>query len=153
MSAKRARWTEKNLQAAMAAVKRGQLSQLAAANLYGIPRRTLRNHLETGNLFKRLGKSTIMNKEQENDLVQRILRFADMGTPITPRLIRKQAFTFCEKYKLKHNFNTELGLAGRNWLKLFLKRHSEISITKALNSGMQKTQKFNLSNVASPEII
>lgn len=52
---KRALWTEDNLVAAMRAVRNGT-SSYQASSQYGIPRRTLRNHLKSGVLKKKTRK-------------------------------------------------------------------------------------------------
>lgn len=45
---RRGQWSERQLKKAIKAVKRGQMSQRKAADAYGIPGRTLRNHLKSG---------------------------------------------------------------------------------------------------------
>ncbi|KAK9879726.1 hypothetical protein WA026_006786 [Henosepilachna vigintioctopunctata] len=84
-----------------------------------------------------------MNEAQECDLVNRIIRFANKGMSITPMLIRSQAFIFSEKYELKHNFNKDIGLASKDWLKMFLKRHLEISKRKTQLINPARAQKLN----------
>ncbi|CAK1582436.1 unnamed protein product [Parnassius mnemosyne] len=122
-------WTEGGLQAAMNAVQRGQLSQRAAASRHNIPRRTLRDHLK--------------RKHQENDLVERIKRFAKIGVPLTPKFIRKQAYMFCETYKIKNNFNNSKRIAGTDWLRYFLKRNPSISKRKPQIMNPARAQKLN----------
>lgn len=127
---KRATWTEANLAAAVAAVRRG-CSTYQASSKYEIPRRTLRNHVASGKIQKRLGRHTILSKDQEKDFVKRIIKFSEMGIPLTPKMIRIQAFAFCEKFNIKHDFNQTKRWAGKGWLRLFLKRNPEIAKRKA----------------------
>lgn len=148
MPPKRAQWTEDNLRAALAAIERGQLTQRAVAERYNIPRRTLRNHINSKSTIKRLGRSSILTIDQEKDLVQRIIRFANIGVPVTPKVIRRQAFLFCENYDIKHNFNKDSGIAGKDWLKMFLKRNPEISKRKAQFMNPGRAQKLNRPIVA-----
>lgn len=126
MPRKRADWSEKSLRDAMAAVKYGQLSQLAAARRYKIPRQTLRNHLISGQTIKRLGRTAVLSLKEEVELVQRITKLALTGTTLSPTLIQRQAFLFCEEKKIKHSFNKCLGHAGSKWLKAFLMRHPQL---------------------------
>lgn len=116
-------WTLQQLQAAMAAVQGNLMSQRAAAARYSIPRRTLKNHLKSGKVEKQIGRRTILTAEQENELASRIKRLASVGFPLTPKRIRHQAYVFCEQNEISHNFNQKNKLAGKDWLKLFLKRH------------------------------
>lgn len=110
---------------------------------FNIPRRTLRNHLVSGNSTKIIGKTTILTKQLEEDLSQRIKRFAKLGVPLTPKFIRKQAFLFCERFKIKHSFNMSTRLAGRKWLKMFLARNPSISKRKPQLMNPARAQKMN----------
>lgn len=89
MPPKRALWSEDDLIAAVRAVQRGTLSTYKAAERYKVPRRTIRNNLQSGSLKKRLGRKPILNDEEEAQLVQRIIRYSEMGLPVTPRILRR----------------------------------------------------------------
>ena len=111
----------------MTAVIQHNMTQQAAAELFGIPRPTLADHLNKGSIVKRMGRHSIMNETHEKVLVSRLIKLANSGKTVTPHVICKQAFLFCEKFKLKHNFNVETRIAGKKWLKRFLKRHPVVS--------------------------
>lgn len=105
---RRALWSVNQLAAAMAAVENGLLSERAAAMHHGIPRRTLKNHLNSGIVKKQ-------TEEQENDLASRIIRLASIGVPLTPKSIRLQVcFFFCEKNNIKHCLNERTHQAGKD---------------------------------------
>lgn len=53
MPPKRASWSENDLVSAVRAVERGILSSYEAAERYGVPRRTIRNHVQSGDLKKK----------------------------------------------------------------------------------------------------
>ncbi|KAL0812024.1 hypothetical protein ABMA28_009418 [Loxostege sticticalis] len=74
----------------------------------------------------------------EKDLVARIKKIAEIGMPLTPKVIRKQAYVFCKKYGIKHTFNTLLV-----WLKRFLKLNPEFSKRKAQIMNPARAQKLN----------
>ncbi|XP_063633730.1 uncharacterized protein LOC134804559 [Cydia splendana] len=143
MPRKRALWSEDALASAVQAVQRGILSTYKAAARYGVPRRTIRNHLKSGNLKKTLGRKTILNNDQETDLVNRIIRFADIGLPVTTRILRRLVYKFCEVNDIKHSFNKNMRLAGKDWYKAFMKRHPEISKRKAQFMNPARAQKLN----------
>ncbi|KAG6441729.1 hypothetical protein O3G_MSEX002003 [Manduca sexta] len=129
LPSKRAMWSEENLRAAMEAITEGKMSQYAAAEFYNIPRTTLRDHLLSGSTVKRTGRYPTLNREQEKQLLNR-LRDKNKRLKLTTKMICREAFIFCEEYNLKHNFNKNIGLAGRDWLKPFLERHPEIFIVQ-----------------------
>ncbi|CAB3226678.1 unnamed protein product [Arctia plantaginis] len=136
-------WSEDTMKAAIKAVQRGHLTQRSAATKYNIPRRTLRDHLKTGQEIKRLGRKPILTNEQEKDLASRIKRFASIGIPLTPKFIRKQAFLFCERYDIKNNFNKSKRIAGVDWLRFFLNRNPSISKRKPQIMNPARAQKLN----------
>ncbi|XP_028174310.1 uncharacterized protein LOC114362921 [Ostrinia furnacalis] len=112
MPGKRGLWSEESLQAAMTAVKYGHMTGLAAARSYKIPRTTLYSHIKSGSDVKRIGRKSTFTQEQENDFVIGIFRIAKRGKKVTPSLIRKEAFLFCEKNNIEHSFNKKNRIAG-----------------------------------------
>lgn len=110
----------------MAAVVQDHMTQQSAADLFGIPRQTLADHLLKGSIVKRMGRNSVMNDAHEDFLVGRLIKLANSGIKVTHHVICKQAFLICERFQIKHNFNVESRLAGKKWLKRFLKRHPEV---------------------------
>ncbi|CAH0730218.1 unnamed protein product, partial [Brenthis ino] len=145
---KRATWSDESLRAAVNDVRSGRLSTYKASAQYGVPRRTIRNHLKSGILHKSLGRNAIFTKEQEKDFVCRIIKFSDIGIPLTPKMIRIQAFAFCEKFNIDNNFNKKTGLAEKAWLRLFLKRNPSLAKRKAQFLNPARAQKLNKVIVA-----
>ncbi|KAM3959863.1 uncharacterized protein ACR2FA_006149 [Aphomia sociella] len=127
----------------MVAVQNKLLSQRAAAKQYGIPRRTLKNHLDSGKVERKLGRNPILTINHEKDLVSRIIRLASIGVPLTPNVIRRQVYVFCEENNITHNFSKKSKRAGKDWLRLFLKRHPDISKRKAQILNPARAQKLN----------
>ncbi|XP_053604140.1 uncharacterized protein LOC128671564 [Plodia interpunctella] len=140
---KRAQWTSQQMENAVKIVERGILSTYAAAARYNIPRRTLRNHLKSGSTTRKLGRSAILTTEQEAGLVRRIIRLADVGVPMTSKMLRVQAFSFCKIKKIPNTFNDAKNAAGKKWLRLFLKRHPELARRKAQMMNPARAQKLN----------
>lgn len=143
MPPKRALWSENDLVSAVQAVERGLLSTYKAAERYKVPRRTIRNHLQTGSLKKTLGRKSLLSDDQEADLVNRIMRFAEVGLPVTPLILRRLVYKFCELNNIKHNFNEHARVAGKDWFKAFMKRHPEISRRKSQFMNPARAQKLN----------
>ncbi|XP_046978393.1 uncharacterized protein LOC124544043 [Vanessa cardui] len=140
---KRAMWSEENLKAAVNDVSCGRLSSYKASAQYGVPRRTIRNHIKSGILHKSLGRNAIFTKEQEKDFVSRIIKFSEMGIPLTSKMIRIQAFAFCAKYNISNNFNKATGLAGKGWFRLFLQRNPNLAKRKVQLLNPARAQKLN----------
>lgn len=65
------------MEEALKLLKQGK-SQRYVEKYSGIPRRTLRNHLKTDSCKHQLGTASILTREQEHDLENRIIRFAEI---------------------------------------------------------------------------
>lgn len=107
-------WSEENMQSALNAVYTGRCTQRVAAIRYNIPRRTLRDHLKTGSSVKRMGRKSILNRNQEQELVGRIIRLAEIGVPLTMKMLRLNVFKFCKMNSIMNNFNEQKQMAGRD---------------------------------------
>lgn len=142
MPRKRALWTEERLVEAMEAVRNGMAVRTASA-VFGIPRRTLRNHMSSGSTAKKIGRPCMLTVDQEKDLRDRIVRLADIGMPVTYKGLRRSVFAYVEKMGLPNNFARDRGLAGRKWVRLFLKRHPDISRRKAQHMNAARAAKLN----------
>lgn len=139
---KRALWSETQLQDALAAVDRGMPVRTASVT-FKIPRRTLRNHVSSGKTKKKLGRSSYLSPDQEKELCARIFRLADVGVPLTGKVIRRSVYTFCTENKIKAPFNDFKCTAGRKWLSLFIKRHPEVAKRKTQSMNPGRAAKLN----------
>lgn len=136
-------WTHEDLTKAMDSVLKDKVSVRYAAITYGIPRRTLRNHLLSGSHQKIKGRKPTLSIDQELELCNRILRLSDVGMPLTPNVLKRTVFSFCELNGVAHPFNPNKFAAGKKWLKLFLCRHPIISRRKSQNLNPARAQKLN----------
>ena len=139
---KRAKWSENDLQSAMTAVISG-CSQRLAASRFNIPRRTLRNHIYSGSTGKTLGRKNVLTDEQERELTERILRYSEIGLPLTKPIVKSYVYDFCHKNKIHNPFNASKKLAGRYWLENYMKRHPEIALRKAQVMNPGRAMKLN----------
>lgn len=139
---KRAEWSEDDLKKALTAIRSGS-SISKAADVYKIPRTTLRLHYRKNIATKRLGRCSILTEEQENELVNRIHRLAEVGLPVTPNIVRRSVFSYARERNIPNPFSLTSKLAGRKWLKLFLKRHPDVARRKAQQMNPARAQKMN----------
>ncbi|XP_030760295.1 uncharacterized protein LOC115885492 [Sitophilus oryzae] len=131
------------MRSALTAIRRGRCSQRVTAMRFKIPRRTLRDHLKSRTHVKKIGRKSILSKHQEQDLVKRIVRLAEIGVPLTMKLLRHNVFRFCKINKIKNNSNEEKCMTGRDWMRMFLNRNPEISKRKAQFMNQARAQKLN----------
>lgn len=139
---KRAQWTETDLRDALEAIRNGtSISQ--AAQRYSIPRTTLGLHKRKNNPQKRLGRKTILTFDQERDVVRRIHRLAEVGVPLTSKIVQKSVFSYAGKLHTTNPFCGSSGLAGRKWLRLFFARHPDVAKRKVQHLNPARSQKMN----------
>jgi hypothetical protein len=138
----RGQWTEDNLTKAIQALQSG-LSQRVVVAQYHIPRRTLRNHLKSGSIKKELGRKSVLSTEQEAELCKRIIRFSDVGMPVTGALLRSYVYQFCEENNVPTTFSKTSRMAGKDWLKAFMKRNPTIALRRSQYMNPARAQKLN----------
>ena len=87
MSMKRATWTEEDLAGALEAIEAGT-TQRQAAQMFNVSRTTLRNHVKSKVKTKHLGSNQILTVEQEKEVCSRILRYSEIGMPVTASIVK-----------------------------------------------------------------
>lgn len=141
MPKQRGLWTEDQMREALQAIKNG-MSVRTAAKEFKIPRRTLRSHVMTGKPEKKIGRPSLLSSQQESELCRRIFRLADVGMPLTSKVIRRSVHEYCLRNGIATPFSTK-GLAGRKWLKLFLGRHPDVAKRKSQFMNPARAAKLN----------
>ena len=110
---KNGQWSAVELQKALLRIRKKEISVNKASQVYGIPRRTLRDYVKNGTTArKRVGRETVLNPEQESELKNRIFRLCDLGFPLTHKAVRRAVYQFCEEYEIENQFNREQKIAG-----------------------------------------
>lgn len=137
-----------DLRLAIEDVKSKKLTLGKAATKYSIPKTTLFKQVKQ-NEFRtpKKGRHTVFNKEQEGQLEKYILDCCKSFYGITPNSLRRIAFQFAEANKLKHNFNKETQLAGKDWYYGFMSRHSSISLRIPEATSLNRITAFNATEV------
>lgn len=90
---------------------------------------------------------TVLSSDQEDELVQHIIRMSSCGFGLNHKEIRQLAFQTAEKYKVNHPFDRKQGLAGADWLQHFLHRHPQLALRKTENTSLARLQGFNRETV------
>lgn len=153
----RQNWSLEQLNNAITAVRSGAKIRAAARN-FNIPESTLRDHLKqrgddqasTGppNLMNvNMGRKPLFTKQQEQELADHVVKLAKLFYGVTPRELRRIAFDFAEANHLKHTFNRENKLAGKDWLSGFLRRNSKISLRQPEGTSIHRISSFNAEAV------
>lgn len=124
------KWSHNDVIKAFRLVEDGKSIRKAARST-GVPFSTLQERLKHKNSDSpRLGRHTVFTAKQEEDMASQIKFLAKIFYGCTARQIRKMAYEYAVKNKIKHHFNETLQLAGKDWIKGFMRRN-KLAIRKA----------------------
>lgn len=116
------KYTEENLQEAIEKITANELSYGAASKIYNVPKTTLFNKMRHPVNFPK-GATTILSKDQENELAEWVLLHADFGDPRTKQDIILAAAEIAQLDDSASNFKN--GTPTSSWYDGFLKRNPE----------------------------
>ncbi|XP_063876097.1 uncharacterized protein LOC135109041 [Scylla paramamosain] len=89
---------------------------------------------------------TVFNAAQEAELVTHILSMEARFFKLTTRDVRYIAFHAARRNNVDHKFNKEVGLAGKDWLLGFHRRHPQLVIRTPKATSAARTKLFNPRN-------
>jgi len=139
---------------AILAIQKQRMGYLKASKTFGVPKTILirlckqkdKPLQEVTNL--KLGRKATFPDKFETELVKYLLKMKmAAGFGLTRRDIMKLAYQLVEKNKLKHSFSSEKQFARKTWLRLFLKRHPEVSFRYPTDTSIARLKDFNKKNV------
>ena len=124
---------------------------MPTAKKYGIAARTLKRyknnqvanpgHVQLGRFWPDI------NAEYEAQLVSIIQDMEKKLFGLTTKDVRRLAFDFATQMNIKHRFNTNMKMAGLDWLQGFLSRHPQLSIRKPQPTNTARAVGFNKEQV------
>lgn len=119
------------MERALAAIRSGSLGFNECCRQYGIPKPTLKRHLDGKNVIanenvKCLGRTSKLPAEVENAFAAHGLKQESLLFRITIRDIRKSAYLIAQRNKILHSFNKQTQMAGKKWFYAFKNRHLEL---------------------------
>lgn len=147
-----------NLTNAIKMIKEKKFTTFGASKHFGLPRTTLRRHLnhcmETGNdvskLHENLAVNQVFNCEEERNLVDYIKDAAHLQFGLTLKNVKTLAYQFAKvngkNYPKSWDTNK---MAGDYWLRLFRKRYQkELSLRKPEATSLARSSAFNKHTVS-----
>lgn len=145
-------WSESDMERALAAYRNGDVGFNECCRQYGIPKPTLKRHLDCKNVIandstKVLGRTTTLPLETENELVGHILKMEELLFGVTINDVRKLAYQIAEHNNIPHNFNRQTQMAGKKWFYGFRARHKELTLREPEATSMARARGFNKENV------
>lgn len=146
------KWDTASLANALEAYRRGDFGLNECSRQFGIPKATLKRHLENKNKrandnIKRMGTFAVFSEDIERELVQHILALEGNMFGMTIRDVRKLAFEIAVRNNIKNNFNQEKRMAGKKWYYKFMSRHKELSLRQPESTSLARAKGFNQARV------
>lgn len=146
-------WDKNAMADAIKAVRENTMGFLKASKKYCVPKTTLirLSKVEDRSLSDitncKLGRKSTLPNELEDELADYILEMEKSGFGLTRRDIRSLAYQLAEKNNIEHSFSQDNESAGRTWLRLFLKRHPNLSFRRPTGTSIARMKGFNRENV------
>lgn len=124
-------WTEEQISEALNCIKNGEKVR-AVGRKFGINESTLRRRLKLGITGgPSMGRKAVFTKEEEEEIGYLFLLLTKLFYKVTLIELRRMAFKYAEMKNIKHNFNRQTELAGKDWAMSFMKRNPQLSIHKS----------------------
>ena len=85
----------------------------------------------------------VFSEELERQLVDRIKVMERSMHGLTTLDVRRIAYELAVKLNVKHGFNPETKMAGKEWLRSFMKRNEDLSISSPEATNISRAVGFN----------
>jgi len=92
--------------------------------------------------------SAVFSEELERQLVDKIKMMERSMYGLTTVDVRRIAYELAVKLNVKHGFNPGTKMAGKEWLRSFLKRNADLSIRAPEATNISRAVGFNRAQVA-----
>lgn len=115
---------------AVDAVRYKKMSLRRASEAFGVPKSTISDHLNSKEPIKKCGGQTVLNTNEENLLVEGLLKCSEWGFPMKCRDIQLVVQSYLDRLGKSINKNNRFknNLPGKDWVELFLKRNNTLSL-------------------------
>lgn len=115
------KYTQEGLREALEKIRNNEMSYGAASKIYNVPKATLHNKMRHPENCPK-GATTVLTKEQEDELAEWVLLHADFGDPRTKQDIKIAAAEISQlDADLSNKFKNGMPTSG--WMEGFLNRH------------------------------
>lgn len=120
---KNGNWTDDQLKRALEAVDEGQTMKKAAEE-NNIPYSSFRDHCLGKTRSRCRGVKGVLTLEEEDEIVQYLIRMCDLGFGITPSALKMKVFEITQ-----HRWTPfRDGIPGDGWMRWFRRRHPELTL-------------------------
>lgn len=117
-------YSDLKLQEALERIHKGEISYREAQSEYKIDKSLLWRRVHNYNMSKQ-GRKTVLSKEEEDDLAEKIKTMAKWGWALTRQEIRSVVHTYVVQNNINNNFKNNC--PGKDWMQLFFQRNGLVA--------------------------
>ena len=145
-------WNPKRMEEAIICVRTNKLGYTRAANMFKVPRTTLRR-LPASDLppkdcvNMRLGRKPVISPEMEAQLVDYLLEMENRFYDLTRNDVKNMAYQLVIRNKLKHPFGHNE--KARAWFDKFIRRYPILTIHKPSSTSYSKVAGVNKESMSA----
>ena len=146
-------WSEDSVRRAVEAVRNKEMEFLKASKLFNVPRSTLEKYVDNKTkdldttLKRKIGRKCALGDELENELASYCKVMDERFFGLQVKDIRVLAYQLALKNNLQHPFHSETGMAGKKWLRNFMKRHPQLCYRTPRSVSISRAKGFTKENV------
>jgi hypothetical protein len=135
---------------AVKAVLNKEMVLLRAPKTFNVPRSTIKDYVKSNgrNTIEALiGRKPVLSTEVEEELVLYCLVMEHKYYGFCAKDVKRVAYSLAVRNGARHPFSKEKETAGRKWLKLFLRRHPNLSSRKPKRVSAARIHGFIQENI------
>ncbi|XP_067642531.1 uncharacterized protein [Eurosta solidaginis] len=150
---KRKNWNTEDMKKAITAVRSNTCGYLKAAKLHNVPKSTLirlvlKEDSEIEEVVNtKLGRKPVFPEHFEKMLVDYVLTMESKLFGLSRMDVKYLAYQLAEKNNIMHPFSKENQLAGKDWLRGFLKRNPNLAFRSPTGTSLARARGFTKDNV------
>nr|CAH7719070.1 unnamed protein product [Callosobruchus chinensis] len=153
MPKKHKNWDPLAMVKAVKAVRNKEMGYLKASTFFNLPKGTVERYSKSDKSPEELvklsiGRKPVFSKELENDLVKYALAMEQRFYGLRSGDMKRMAFQLAFRNKIPHPFNGVSKSAGKKWLRLFLKRHPQLSMRTPQGMSAARVKSFTPEKVS-----
>ena len=152
----RGNWDESQMRSAIECVQKKEMSIRKAAVVFAVPKDSLHRRIKgalksipSDKPYKKFlsPRRNVLSEEQEKELANYIREMDMSFYGLSINEIRRVVFDYAEQNKIKHPFNKEKKMAGRDFVNSFLKRQKTLSLRKPEGVALNRVFGLNKKSV------
>ncbi|XP_072398081.1 uncharacterized protein [Diabrotica undecimpunctata] len=145
-------WNPDEMVRAITAVRDKEMGYKIAAKTFGVPRATLKDYVKSDRtpeecVKSKFGRKPVFTADLEKSLVEHCLDMEQHYYGLTISDLRRLTYQLAILNQITHPFSNESKAAGKKWVRLFFKRHPELSLRRPQNLSMARAKGFAKENV------